>query len=234
MKKRGSHIEIGLSFALFIIALIYLIAILISAIEKSEDKQYVLDKLKGNLLEDTYEKVSVFSLDVGGINPNKDCIKIQNPAEELLSANLIIKDKDGNIKEYGIKEQNLVVRVGAGFSGSLRFYSSDIFLPGGYNGEGCEPVIGDSLNRVMEKTYRSETKMFSLTQRYESDYENLKKDFKIPEGTDFSFAFTFGNGTIVETGNVLSSESIYVDEDIFQYINSNGEVNIGFITIKVW
>ena len=206
-------------------------------IKTQRSKQNVLDRLKVNVGDFSIEEMTTFVIEINGIDPNKDCIKVQNILDDIPSeGNLTIKDDSDKVRNYSIEEQALVIEVGYLFSGFLKIYSSEgLDSSIGSVGGGCEPITQYDFSSIRTKEYITQNSVEELLSNYNNDYEILKNEFEIPEGTEFGFSFVYNNGTEVGT-EYPSSESmnIYLDSAYMQYVDSNANLNMGLLKVWVW
>ena len=56
----------------------------------------------------------------------------------------------------------------------------------------------------------------------------------VPENTEFGIGFVFYNGTKIPSQEPEVSGNIYAEEQQILYIENNGDIKNGFLTIKVW
>ena len=237
MNKRGTHVGLVLSFAVFVIFLVFLYSVIEPAIKIQKDKRSLLDYLERELIEQFNGNVETFTVIIEEeIHPNKDCINIPNILKDMVDEdNLIIKDDKDNILNYSVQGQSLLIKVGYNFSGFLKvYYAEELGRSPIFKGGGCHPITNVSLGIIRTYTEVFETKIYDLFERYENDYESLKEDLKIPAGTDFGFSFVLSNGTIISTQEETPLTSIYAREVPIQYIDNQGNIDFGYINIRVW
>ena len=79
-----------------------------------------------------------------------------------------------------------------------------------------------------------ETKVQSIIQQYTEDYNKVKKDLKIPQGSEFSFSFTNNSGEIIGVEGKNISTNVFAEEIPIRYIDMEANINYGFINIQVW
>lgn len=237
MDKRGTHVGIVLSFAIFVIFLVFLYSAIEPTMKIQKDKQSLLDYLEGALIEQTYAETTTFTIMINEtINPNKDCLKVQNIIGEITNeTDLIIKDEFNNVLNYSVEGQALIIETGYFFSGFLKFYYSEDLPPSPlFEGGGCEPIIGISAGLIRTETNTFETKIIDLLTEYENNYESLKEELNIPDGSEFGFSFTDSDGNIIETPREELSTSVYAKEIPIQYVDEEANICFGFINIWVW
>jgi len=78
------------------------------------------------------------------------------------------------------------------------------------------------------------TKINKTKEQYEEDYENLKNELNIPEGSEFGFMFTDREEIIIETEEKNVSTSVYAEEISVLYVDREANIKSGFINIRVW
>ncbi len=234
---RGTHVGIMLSFAIFVIFLAFLYSMVSPPITTQRDKSFFLDYLEEMLLEQSYGDIETFTLIIEDeMNPGKDCINMPNVLKEIVDEeNLIIKDEEGNILSYSPQGQSLWIEVGHNFSGFIKVYYAEELNPSPlFEGGGCHPITEVLIGVIRKDTEVFELKMFDLFERYENEYDALKQEFNIPESSEFGFSFIFSNGTAISTQEEKPPASIYVKEVPIQYIDNQGNIDFGYINIRVW
>jgi len=236
MKKRGSHVGIALSFGIFIIFLVFLLSALNPLIKIQKNRQHILDDLKNKMMNLSSENLTTLTIYVNK-NVNKDCININGITSYLPDEKLRVRNRLYEILPYEIQNDNkLYVKVGNGFDGFLKIYSSGKIssLEEGING--CTPILlGDySIEVLTTQEYYSDDGIIETIEKYNTNYAGLKEDLGIPEGTDFGFNFTYSNGTMIGTEDEPASTSVYSDQSYMLYIDSDGNINVGDLTMRIW
>lgn len=230
--KGGSHVGLVLSFVVFVSFLIFVFSFLNPAFEAEQDKQLNLDLLKINFIEFVSSDLNVTSLKVlDSYTYMENCFEIENFAQ---GRNSVIRDEEDNFREgYSVGEQIRVIHLGEKF---FRVYNSEHF------NSSSEVLTCDSLafgNYTLGSTrsieYVFEGLINSTLQRYEQDYEGLKKDLGLGEGAEFGFSFIDSNGTEIERGfEIETSGNIYLEEIPIQYYDLEANIKSGFIRIRSW
>jgi hypothetical protein len=57
---------------------------------------------------------------------------------------------------------------------------------------------------------------------------------KIPKGVRFGYGIRLSNGTTFETEGENVSTNVYIRETPIKYIDSKGNISLGFLKTKVW
>lgn len=232
--KRGAHIEIIISFAVFVTFLIFIYYIVNPVIMEPSDKEYLLNNVKTKIKDDTS---SILRYDT--INVKKEpvyCFAI----EEYKSNRVKIKDEDGQSITAQL-EYGLGLLINSDDTEIYRIYYSDHF--GEVNiitDSGCELLTEPSgYNLIEEKSsqYIFLNKIEELETDYNEDYAALKDQFSIPDGTDFAFSFLSSNKETIGVGQqpIKNGVNVYSEEMPIQYINpQTGDIQDGFLTVKIW
>ena len=241
MEKRGSHVGIILSFAMFVVFLVFLYSITEPAIKTQTDKEFLLGYLKGGVLErSSAEMTGTTILSSGGWEDKYNCLEInyslmgiENPTNISLVAynetNPLSSNFDGGYLYIG------------GFSDKKQFfkiyYSEE---PLDNNAEvigSCTQIVKEdeyTIGLIRTTKYIFESRIIELINDYESDYESIKEELKVPIGSEFDFSFRYSNGTTIGTGEKSITTSIYAEETPIQYIDKQASINSGFINIRIW
>lgn len=237
--KQGSHVGVVVSFVIFITFLFFLYSILEPVTSRERDKQYLLDYLKLSLVGESTENLTTVTIIVNSTTI-KNCINIQNINDDEIPtevrSRLIIKNESEDILQYEIQGQGIEIKTGKGFVGILKVYYSDEISNAQTNIGGCDPK---PYSTGVIKTYNEifESKLEDLNESYYNDYESMKIELGIPEGTEFSFYLLDSEKNIIlsaENSAPPETTSVYIEEIPIQYINTDGDLSFGFLRIKVW
>ncbi|RLG11684.1 hypothetical protein DRN69_07470 [Candidatus Pacearchaeota archaeon] len=250
MYKRGSHVGVILSFVIFVTFLIFMYTTIEPQLKKQKDKQPILDYLEAKLIESFDSELTTFTIqiDKDQINPNKDCIKVQDLADYITEQNmdeesLIIKNSANNILSYIVEGQALSILGGENFDGFLKFYHSKDLQPSMCQGsksecgiEGCDQITEYTVGSIKTVNNSLEAKINQSAERYNSEYEDLKKELKIPEGNDFGFILMNNQREVLIQAQkeILETFNVYAEEIPILYIDAEANTKPGFLTIKVW
>jgi len=232
-KKGESHLGFILSFVIFITFLLFVYTTLEPALKIRAGKQPVLDFLRFSLVDKfVIEDFTTMTI--------TECVKITG-GEIYDKANsgvpLKIKDDSENILSYKFQGIQLLIGLAQSYTGILKvYYGTGVDSSPTYEGgsAGCDQV--DSVtNFVKTESQILLSGIIALKDSYETDYEQLKTDLNLPDGSDFTFSFELANGTIIEpTGVTIPSTDVYATTFPLEYLDSDANPQIGFLTIKVW
>lgn len=237
--KRGSHVGVVVSFAIFVTFLFFVYAILEPTMTTERDKQYILAYLKLNLIENVSSDVTTMTVYIE--EPvDKDCVKINSVVGEIPEHDeLLFKNQDDETLIYEISGGGFRIEVGSGFNGFLRIYHTE----GLYSSLGTPECTGNTPINQIEPTFIKsyseifESKIGDLNESYYEDYEGLKVELGVSEGTEFSFyLWDSERNEIFKAENQAppTTKSVYVEEIPVQYVDEQGNIKFGFLVIKVW
>ena len=234
MNKRGSHVGMVLSFVIFVTFLVFLYTTFNPVVGSQESKQYTLDSIKSNLLENIEANRTTYTI---SLDQERDGRNIRlNDFKDLLSENYFVFESNNTILTYewsGVKSVDLdkpnssLIKV---------YYAEGINSSEGEVEGGCQPFNeGDySLISTKIQNYNFESKIINYTESYNLDYDALKSELRIPDDTEFSFSFFYENGTNVSVGDYGYNVNIYVDDIPLIYLDSNANIKSGRLVIRIW
>ena len=236
--KKGSQVGVVLSFIIFI-TFIFFIYLITQPALKVEQQDSSLEYLTDNLIERASSNLTTVSVGITQQNP-ESCVRLSGFFSATgLGNRIIVNDNSGNALQSSIDTGDLfVVRNGNTFfkvqeSSEFNVASSGATSPCQQLTEGS----GYSFGIVKAGKDVFQARILSLIQNYTGDYEALKKQLKIPEGKEFDFSFTYGNGTKISTNKnwtISSSINVYAKDVSIEYISKNASKESGSINVKLW
>ena len=251
--KRGSHVEIVISFAIFVIFLVFLYAALEPAVRKPKSKEYILESIKTRIIDYVSEDVYSYSLElkedtndmIGGffiiseptmiqfnstIKAGADILNSLFYFSESENTNLLTTQRQGdNYKIYSSKE-----------------FSKGVLPPSGKKIEKCNQYLVDisCYEIIQTKTEKHifQTKIGNMSEEYETSEGmlNLINNFRIPSGTNFWFNVTNESRAQLiapDFPKIEGNVNIYVEEIPINFINEKNDPENkqkGFMTIEIW
>jgi len=243
-KKGTSHLGFVLSFVIFILFLVFILSIVEPRLGTQTDKKSLLDSLEFNMINKFgMDNFTIAIANYKGVSAGqKSCISL-NPISSLdfvsdTNRNKIkITDDAGSLLNFDIQSGILYAGISSVSNAILKIYYSGNTSSTTTPLSDCKSADADftvkSVNR--EQRYILDSKMISLRDKYSLDYSQLKTDLEIPEGNDFAFSLKLANGTLVESQNVtVPSVDIFAKSFPVQYLDNNANLNVGFLTVKVW
>lgn len=248
MLKRGSHIDIVISFVIFIVFLGFLYSI-ISPAKVQENKEAILNQLEKEIKDKLSANLTITPITLTG---NLDCFKINytiNPE----GLNVIVKNDTNDMVKFGHEDnpQGPITKY-LKIDGTPKmryfkiYYSEEEFKGLDLTTSPCtfgqltfhleipddNPPI-KQVGLIRTEKYIFETKVLKAFTD-DDTYQEVKESLNIPYGSEFSFDFTFNDGTSVAKENKRVSTNTYAREVPVQYINQEANITLGYLNIKVW
>jgi hypothetical protein len=247
MKNKGaSNIDFVLAFAIFVMFLVFMYSAVEPALKTQTSKQSLLDNLKFSFADKKIKSNNtILTITISG-GRTKNCVKISGNSGDngkfydlAKNNNLLILNESGSVINYTDQGNGQILMgfVDPSYIGVLKGYNSTA-LDGSppYNGgSGCDNVEV-TLGSVTEESQIIQSGIFSILDQYNLDCgATLKTELGIPEGSDFTFSFRLANNSIVEpTCATIPNTDVYATTFPVQYLDSDANLQIGFLTVKVW
>jgi len=235
MQKRrgGTHVGFILSFVIFVTFLIFLYSMLIEPTKTNQDKQYLLENLRINLIENISSELMVSSINV--VNASQGCIKLNNLTSDLgINSKIIVKNESEITQTSYVLTNDLEIVRNNTNDAFFKVYASDRFE--GLNNTGQQPCNQKIYEKGLVRVYKYafEPNIISLINEYNSNYNVLKTKLKVPNGNDFGFSFRYDNGTMIQPKEKIPPVSVYTTEVPIQYFNKNADILLGKLNVKIW
>jgi len=236
--KRGTHVGMIVSFLIFVTFLAFLYSVLEPATQVKQDKLDLQEYIKVELLKEFTAEMSILNLEVNNINV---CFSLN--IQGLEDTGVVVKDSQEHIIISSFNWQDDETYLVDEGDGRLKAYYSNEFSNGNGN------IIFDDCIKISTpedyniSIFRTEEDFFNssiieLTEYINANpnnYEEIKTKLKISSGDEFGFAFKDENKTlIIATQEKNVSANVYVEEIPIQYIDSEANINQGFLDIRVW
>lgn len=232
-RKRGSHVEIVLSFAIFILFLIFLYPLLIEpAISTEDDKSFFLDDTKNSIIENISSNVTVLTFNSGSASGN--CINLNNFfSVNGINSKIVVEDYYGNNQNVRINGSSLQILRTNTSETFFKIYNSEDFASISNSVQNPCSTVSYTQGLTKEDDFSFEKKIIFLVESYNKDYESLKSVLGLSGDNEFDFTFSYQNGTIVGIKKDITS-NIFADETQIEYFNTNGNLNFGKLNIRVY
>lgn len=216
-----------ISFAIFILFVIFFYVAIGDDIKVTEPKGEVLKNLEEEVLIEIGDVL--ITLMVFEDSTSKECIEVN--VENLGQADYYTV-KDGNGVMIKSEKSGDLVRMEYDESETLFkvYLSNHSFdkIEGGP--EECEPRTADFVkfeNMVFEENF------YSFIQEYNTDYVALKTKLGLSSDYDFKVSFELNNGTVIR-GERTVTGSVYVSDVQVEYVNSQADKIGGAVKLTVW
>ncbi|VVB83934.1 Uncharacterised protein [uncultured archaeon] len=241
--KRGSHVGMILSFVIFVTFIVFLYGVIKPMVNTGEDKKTILKEVETSVIKNISANFTSTSISISSANnPSESCVSILGLLliPELTPPYIKVKNSDGVLQPnvyYQEQSPTLIIDRTSQSDAFFKVYSSPEWdLIDINSGDGCASVedANYQIGTIRVNKYAFEKNIEDLKKEYENHYEELKTNLNIPVGNEFGFSFRLTNGTKIETTSSLKSANVYADETPVQYIDSDANIQSGFLTIKVW
>lgn len=227
--KRGSHVGVVISFVIFVTFLVFLYSIISPALRLGQNKEALSKHLELELIEKTSAELTTASVSLG--SGSQTCVRLNNLISALgIGSNVIVKNDEGETIPSYVSSGNLDIDRGTSGTFFKIYYSPEFGELS--SGSGCSEI---SYNLGITKTeeYVFESKVINLINYY-PNYETLKNELKIPEGTEFGFGIVRDNSTETETNLEEISTNVYIKQIPINYVSENGDILSGYLKTKIW
>ncbi len=239
--RRGSHVGMILSFAVFITFVVFLYSILRPTISTGEDKRPVADNVQRMILKNISANFTSASIQVTE-NVPENCINVKNllVIPQFNPPHLIIKNENGITQEtytdYILGLADVMINRGNPSNTFFKIYGAKDFPVLESTDLDCKEISDNdyTIGLIKLDNYVFENRLYKLIDYYNDNYEELKESFNIPPGNEFGFDLVQSNGTLVGVRSGTISGEVYADEVPIQYIDDKANILSGFINIRVW
>jgi hypothetical protein len=233
MKKKGaSHTEIILAFLMFIAA-VGLALYFFSPGNGERVADTYLAYSMNEITQRTSAKVEVFSVKINGERITEDVIAVPFSG---VNGNTQAATYDGSaLPSYRTDNGFVHVSRGTNDWDDIDFITvsfSDAFDIGTQlSGKHNETYYQISTSRETEVL--SEKKLRDLAAEYNSDYENLRKEFNLKAG--FSFSLNYENGEEISAEKeVPTGLEVFSDVKRVEVLRESGKVEYADLMVSVW
>jgi hypothetical protein len=231
--KKASHVGIILSFVVFVTFLLFVFTTLSPLAQTNEKKETLMKYAEKAIIEYVSSgmiRVSV-SKDLEQSDSDEDIAKI-DLTKDYGYANILAKDRDGNLLESRIEGKNVYFKKPSQEVVSLFLTNRNL------NEKPLEGSLGNyenwKITFFQEKTHIFEENCLLLLKEYEENYLELKEKLEIPLGSEFGFEFENSTRGIFSSFEREVKKEVYAETLPIQYVDENAEILNGFLRIKVW
>jgi len=248
-----SHIEVILSFAIFLGAVLFIFYLFNPIHEKKADK-LSLDELLEEIKNHSSVDVTAYWVKINNTNnqitpPNKIAINLSFVNKDNL--NVSVKDLSGEILKSHINDIDFgngtaCIKKGAVAGSDLPPFIF-ITIGEGFNNAGNDnaecpsgttAVINESYYQVSssyKRTILSERKLLELNKTYYSNYANLKNRFSILNANNFDFAVAFSSTDLIKVERTIpGGVEIKAINKRMEVLRENGDIQFADILLRIW
>jgi hypothetical protein len=237
MEKKGAgHIEIIFAFVFFV-GFVFFLFLTLKPYDTTVLPTSINQALADSFKEKSFTNLTTFSLKVTLQNPG-NCFSIDLPKKTSLMydfTNSYVESLTGKVNSSVKPEGNsgggkLEIRPAPG-DNFFRVFISPEFVED--NLVGCPKLNNSEIGNIFEKKVLSYNYIKSLSDRYKTDYDNLKLELGVPEV--FDFAITCEEiPEISMDKNVVSSVDVYAESYIYEVLKSDGNLTNAKFVVKIW
>lgn len=238
-KKSQVHLEMVISFVIFIV---FLMAILffLNPLDQKRVSFFSFDSVQEKLISNISDKYDYYSL-ILDAEPSKSCIKIDNSINLDSSTTILFTDGLGNLLGSRLLSSENKIEIEVPISSEKRFfnvYVSNSFNQTTLSKSGCENLNQDdfSFSQKDIRTTAFYNKLFLFNSSYMSNYNELRKQLGIQD--DFNFAVYYLNRTIVMSDSLSKKRPLGVRvmarEIPINIMDSDAQKHQFIISIRVW
>lgn len=237
MEKRGiSHVEVILSFVLFIVAVGFALY-LFNPGGGSRIAESSLDYAFIEITKNTSVPVETFSVIINSTAiGSADSIAINFSS---VPGNTSVKTYSGaNLDSSRRGDLVIIEEPATGWSSVDLVY---VYFGGEFGDDGLASTDVNnshySLGSSQSRTVISERSFLSLNETYYSSYSQLKgrNQFNLPQRVDFGFSLVFLNGDlIIAEKNLPAGLESFSETRRAEVLRTNGEIVFADLIVKVW
>jgi hypothetical protein len=226
-EKRGSHVEIIISFIIFVTFVVFLLTMLIPTVTTKKDKENAFEGIQMQILDKVSSNMTLVTVN---LDSGDDCVDLTNILNDVgIGNNIIVKDNSGTTVEAYSDGDSLEIDSSSSSDTFFKIYYSEEFNQLEAS-SGCTEE-GYTLGLTKIEKYVFENKVIDLIAQ---GHESLEDEFKIPESIEFGFGIVLSNGTLMATQDANVSTSVYVQDTPIEYVDTEGNIVEGYIRTKVW
>ena len=240
-KKATSHLEMIMSFAIFIIFIIFLFAYL-PPVQKPGLSDVLLDSLQFNIQNlSTINLLEIPAIIPNGTTCSPPCIDFENPLQGSGSSEhkYILVRNENSIVSFRINSENISIQK----LGSIYYiyYSNET----NFSGINKDPLSQDTLCGSCTYSFSAPRiyAVYSLeilnktAEETKSNYAAKKQEFGILASSDFIFKLRDSGDKVILSSSAKEPPfkiSVKARDIPIEYLDESGAMQKGTLNIKVW
>ena len=236
MEKRGlSHVEVILSFILFIVAVGFALYFF-SPSDYNRLSKVSLEYGFREILENTSVEVESYSVKIigGGGFPLSGVVMIDISG---LDTNWKVRaEKDTReVLPSARTENKIFISNTAWNNGDFIYirFSEDFVAyappPATEENTGFDEIASSETEEVI-----SEKRFLELNKTYYSNYLNLKKEFNLPDRVEIGFSLVLSDKEISAEKNVPAGLEVFSEKRRVEVLKNTGEMEFADLIVRVW
>ncbi len=242
-KKGQMHVEIIISFVIFVGFVIFLIVIFNPFKQTSNEgtTNFVFLNVDNNLSTSLSSvSIKINDPDVIGASKGAGCFEIDNIIGLKCNGerNLLVKDKEDNILKSQIVSDKIRIETSTLPENEDTFYTlycSDEILPNQDELSNCHLLDINNedyiLGKISEKSVWSRKNLERFNATYFNDYNNLRKEI-VPSGSDFAIKiFDFQKIEFDISNNIPQGVSVFAKSMSIEILNETADIKQASVTV---
>jgi hypothetical protein len=220
--RRGSHVEVIISFIIFVTFILFIFSIVEPSISTQKDKKNMFDGIDLKIIDEVSSNMTIITVNFGG--GSGGCVDLD---DLNIGKGIVVKDDLDRGVSSSADDNSLQINGGSGETFFKIYYSEEFDE---LTGSGCSPTSYD-LGLTKTSKYIFQKKVIELINR---DYETLRNEFNIPEGVEFGYGIVLSNGTTIETNQQQLPTNVYIRETPIEYVDLDGNILEGYLKTRIW
>jgi len=229
--KKGSHVDVVISFVIFIVFLMFVFILIKPAGNFKIDEKQTAEYLKLSIEDRASSEILLVHLINTSSRGNYDCLSLDLTGLGVTGGDWIAKNYEGNSVE-GMKSVNLDLKWEDEYGFFKIYFSENKFND--YTTSDSLTCLEGEIKSVKNSSEFLERDILNLISDYNSDYDALKEEFKISGSEEFIFRFEYSNRTIVGPPLVDVKGNIYAEKYSISYLDKEGNKEQGYFILYVW
>lgn len=229
--KRGSHVGMMLSFAIFITFITFLYFAVEPGLRVGSDEEFLLSSVQVKLLDMFYDDIKIITISNTTIQGPLNCIQVDSDDVGLLG-NVSVRNNKNELVVSNMTNDYLYLN----WNGEPYFkiyISTSLIENAETTNSGCTPNY--KIESIVEDLQISESKIIEVVEEYTSNYDTLRNELGLITEENFGFDFYDGSeNLIIGTSDSIDKFSVYAERIPVNYFNTKGEVLSGSIVLRVW
>ncbi len=244
-KKRGiSHVEVVLSFIIFISFLTFLF-LFFNPIKTIKNNPLFLDVVEREIKKNVSTNFSILTLKLddppSSNNPPKLCFYFTYDSDlGNVTVKKMIQDNYEEVQAYSkdIGNGRKKIYINDANNNFFYLYFSPSFNENEFAGVNCLKYKKEEYSLGLLRSYVAESydKLIELNNTYYRNYNELKNLFKIPNSIDFSFSVrdSLGNNIISARKEIKRKTNVFSKDSNIKILYNNGTIKYAILNVQVW
>ena len=248
MNKRGSNVDIIISFMIFISFLVFFYAMTSSSMRFQQDKSSDLNYLQEELTKNMTSNLTIISVLTNSPGSTPNSLKLLGMVDNLnnleIPLNIVVANSTGTVFNSVNSGSDLYIDTSSGTGNPMLFdiYYSPLFntISSGTLTSPQSLKLNANTNnytieQVQEMNYLFDFNIIQLIDEYDSNYTGVKNQLNLPPTDNFGFNFTYQNLTSIGTNDPKKIGTV-VYSKLFPvlYLDKNSSIQEGNLIIRVW